>query len=73
MKTRVATNTPAVLIDREGREIRCTILDLSIDGFRVRLNEPTSINALAKLESGGKLYDIEVRWALGLELGGLLL
>lgn len=73
MKMRVANNTPAVLMTSDGKKLTCTILDLSVDGFRCRLAEPAPISDLVKLESGQTLHDIEVRWATGLELGGRLL
>lgn len=72
MKTRVAINKPASLIDRDGKEALCTLLDLSVDGFRARLSHPVNLRELAMLRNGGETYGIEVRWASGLELGGRL-
>ena len=69
---RVTVNAPAILVDREGKDHTCTLLDLSADGFRARLAKASDPRALVTLVSGTESYNIEVRWSSGLELGGRL-
>lgn len=73
MNMRIAMNAPAALVDSEGREVRCTLLDLSTNGFRAKLERPVTIASLVALKQGGNYYAIELRWTSGLELGGRLL
>jgi len=72
-KPRIAVASPATLIMADGRETGCQLMDISAEGFRAKtslIEVPTSYK---KLISGRDIFEIEVRWVTGLELGGIFL
>ncbi|WP_427965387.1 hypothetical protein [Altererythrobacter sp.] len=73
LNPRIAVNKEAILADEMGGEVACTLLDLSSDGFRAKLGSPHNPTTLVKLVCGDETYDIEIRWATGLEIGGRIL
>lgn len=70
---RIKVNQTAALIDMNGQEHACMLLDVSADGFRARLDEANNPTELVELKTKSSLCRIEVRWATGLDLGGRIL
>lgn len=70
---RIAVNQPAVLKDEAGKETACTIVDVSRDGFRVRLDRAIGNGTNFTLRTGAEAYRTQIRWASPGEAGGLFL
>ncbi len=70
---RISVNQPAVLKDDAGKETPCTIIDVSKEGFRVRLDRAIGNGAYFTLRTGSEAYRTQIRWASPGEAGGLFL
>ena len=70
---RVVVNQPAFLEDDTGKKTACTIVDVSQDGFRVRLDQAIGNGSYFTLRTGAEVYRTEIRWASPDEAGGLFL
>lgn len=73
LSPRVRVHAQAKLIDDQGNEIPCVLMDLSVDGFRAELVAPHDPKSFRKLDTKRRVYPIEVRWDSGLELCGKFL
>ena len=64
----------ALIVDSAGRQVACTVTDISGGGFRVYTEETFSIGeyvALRVPRYGD--FPAQIRWALGQDAGGLFL
>ena len=68
---RVSLNIPAYLVCADGELLEVTVLDLSGEGFRVKVPEPLFVNERVQLEMGRAGYAAAIiRWVSGGEAGG---
>lgn len=71
---RVDLRRAAVLVDSDGGERAVTILDVSMDGFRLEGSEGVRIDELVHLRVEREAaLPARIKWALGDEAGGVFL
>ena len=69
---RVRLDVTACLICSDGERLEVTVIDLSGEGFRVKVPEPLFVNERVQLEMGRSGYaEAIIRWVSDGEAGGL--
>ena len=69
---RIRLDVTACLICSDGEKLKVTVIDLSSDGFRVKVPEPLFVNERVQLEMGRAGFaDAVIRWVSDGEAGGV--
>ncbi|TMM50361.1 hypothetical protein [Qipengyuania marisflavi] len=69
-KPRIAVNEAAILRRSGADDMACTIIDVSKEGFRIKVAGAVPVGADYQLSYGGETHKIAVRWASMGEVGG---
>ena len=67
---RIDVRRHATVINSDGAEIDAEILDVSAQGFRIKLDDQLRVGELVVLRVDHEMLEAEIRWALGGEAGG---
>ncbi len=70
---RIVVSQAATLRNTTGEVIDCTILDVSHDGFRLRVQKMLPGGPDYLLDFDGQTHRVDIRWATPNEVGGLFL
>lgn len=70
---RIALTQPATVEDGDGRTYPCTVIDVSQEGFRLKIAQVLAPGSGYVLHLGDEAHRIEIRWATPGEAGGLFL
>lgn len=70
---RIAVDQPAILEHASGEQLACTVIDVSQEGFRLKVPRVLAPGADYTLHLADEAHRIEIRWAAPNEVGGLFI
>ena len=70
---RIDVRKPAIVVNSDGMEIDAVILDISSNGFRLKVGDQLRIGEFVSLRVDDELVTAQIRWVLGDEAGGTFL
>lgn len=73
VEPRIAIDRAAILEDSSGHQYDCRILDVSSQGFRLKVLESINGPAIQILRIDKEVYYVEIRWVTLEEAGGIFL
>ncbi len=72
-KPRIAVSQAAILRSDGGPDVSCTIVDVSADGFRLKVPGAVRVGCDYTLQISDREHPVAIRWASLGEVGGQFL